>query len=71
MLQDTIKFKLRIQKGLDIYENFVTDKLEGELGSNDMSPQHFAIQGVWTQRGRFTQALTGDGMRLAYERAVH
>jgi kinetochore protein NDC80 len=36
VLNDIIKFKLHIQDGLSNYEEFVTDELEKELGSDDM-----------------------------------
>ncbi|TDZ32828.1 putative kinetochore protein NDC80 [Colletotrichum trifolii] len=35
MLNDVIKFKIHVQKNLDEYENFVTDELEKELGSDE------------------------------------
>lgn len=36
MLNDVIKFKLHMQKGLDDYEGFVTDETSKELGSREM-----------------------------------
>ncbi|RYO77243.1 hypothetical protein DL766_008462 [Monosporascus sp. MC13-8B] len=36
MLNDTIKFKVHIQKNLEDYEGFVADELEKELGSDEM-----------------------------------
>ncbi len=36
ILNDIIKFKLHIQDGLSSYEEFVTDELEKELGSDEM-----------------------------------
>lgn len=36
MLNDVIKFKIHVQKNLDEYENFVTDELEKELGSEEI-----------------------------------
>ncbi|KAI6783561.1 kinetochore protein NDC80 [Emericellopsis cladophorae] len=35
MLNDVIKFKIHVQKGLDDYEGFVTEELEGELGADE------------------------------------
>ncbi|KAI1966970.1 kinetochore-associated Ndc80 complex subunit ndc80 [Ophidiomyces ophidiicola] len=35
MLNDTIRFKVHIQKGLEDYENFVVDQVEQELGGDD------------------------------------
>ena len=35
MLNDTIKFKVHVQKGLEDYESFVADELEKELGNED------------------------------------
>jgi len=35
MLNDVVKFKMHIQKGLEEYESFVTDELERELGTDD------------------------------------
>ena len=35
MLNDTIKFKVHVQKGLEDYESFVADELEKELGNDD------------------------------------
>lgn len=35
MLNDVIKFKIHVQKGLEEYEDFVTDELEKELGPDD------------------------------------
>ena len=43
MLNDTIKFKVHIQKNLEDYEGFVADELEKELGSDEMKDD--------TQRG--------------------
>ena len=31
MLSDIIKFKTHVQQGLEDYENFVVDEVEGEL----------------------------------------
>ena len=36
MLNDVIKFKMHVQKGLEEYETFVSDELEKELGSDEM-----------------------------------
>jgi kinetochore protein NDC80 len=36
MLNDVIKFKMHVQKGLEEYETFVADELEKELGSDEM-----------------------------------
>lgn len=36
MLNDVIKFKMHVQKGLEEYESFVADELEKELGSDEM-----------------------------------
>ena len=44
MLNDTIKFKVHIQKNLEDYEGFVADELEKELGSDEMKDDN-------TQRG--------------------
>jgi len=35
MLNDTIKFKVHIQKNLEDYESFVVDEVEHELGGED------------------------------------
>lgn len=35
MLNDTIKFKMHIQKGLEDYEGFVADELEKELATDE------------------------------------
>ena len=35
MLNDVIKFKMHVQRGLEEYETFVTDELEQELGIDD------------------------------------
>lgn len=35
MLNDTIKFKVHIQKNLEDYEGFVVDEVENELGGGD------------------------------------
>jgi kinetochore protein NDC80 len=36
ILNDVIKFKIHIQRNLVDYENFVSDELEKELGSDEM-----------------------------------
>ena len=35
MLNDTIKFKVHIQKSLEDYEGFVLEEVEQELGAED------------------------------------
>lgn len=35
MLNDTIRFKVHIQKNLEEYEGFVSDEVEHELGGDD------------------------------------
>lgn len=35
MLNDTIKFKMHVQKGLEDYESFVVDELEKELNTGE------------------------------------
>ena len=35
MLNDTIKFKVHIQKNLEDYESFVVDEVENELGGGE------------------------------------
>lgn len=36
MLNDVIKFKVHVQKGLEDYEGFVMDEVEHELGSDGL-----------------------------------
>lgn len=36
MLNDVIKFKVHVQKGLEDYESFVADEVEQELGAEDL-----------------------------------
>ncbi|EEQ27843.1 kinetochore-associated Ndc80 complex subunit ndc80 [Microsporum canis] len=36
MLNDIIRFKVHVQKGLEDYESFVADEVEQELGANDI-----------------------------------
>ena len=43
MLNDVIKFKMHVQKGLEEYETFVADELEKELGSDEMRDDTQAI----------------------------
>lgn len=35
MLNDIIKFKIHVQKGLEDYEGFVVQEVEGELGAGE------------------------------------
>lgn len=35
MLNDTIKFKMHVQKSLEDYEGFVADELEKELATDE------------------------------------
>lgn len=39
MLNDTIRFKVHVQKGLEDYESFVVDEVEQELGADGESEQ--------------------------------
>ncbi|EAS32540.3 HEC/Ndc80p family protein [Coccidioides immitis RS] len=39
MLNDIIRFKVHIQKGLEDYENFVVDEVEQELGGEDLDDE--------------------------------
>lgn len=41
MLNDVIKFKIHVQKGLDDYEGFVADELERELGTEESSKDDY------------------------------
>lgn len=43
MLNDVIKFKMHVQKGLEEYETFVADELEQELGSDDVREDTHAV----------------------------
>lgn len=35
MLNDIIKFKIHVQKGLEEYETFVSEEVEGELAEEE------------------------------------
>lgn len=35
ILQESVKFKMHIQKGLEDYEGFVVEEVEAELGNED------------------------------------
>lgn len=39
MLNDVIKFKVHVQKGLEDYESFVADEVEQELGAEDLGEE--------------------------------
>ncbi|OJJ51483.1 hypothetical protein ASPZODRAFT_12304 [Penicilliopsis zonata CBS 506.65] len=38
MLNDVIRFKVHVQKGLEDYESFVVDEVEQELGGDELQP---------------------------------
>ena len=43
MLNDVIRFKVHVQKGLEDYENFVVDEVEQELGGEAQAAEDISM----------------------------